>query len=82
MFSLMFYLLRFNHVQAQDIFESFHPISIPSVTCATVNCQNVFYVLVQIIVRNIQQDGGKQAKTKTKKTCAMKLEPSSRLTIY
>lgn len=29
-------------------------------TCATVNCQNVFYVLVQIIIRNIQQDGGKQ----------------------
>lgn len=27
--------------------------------CATVNCQNVFYILLQIISRNIQQDVGK-----------------------
>lgn len=55
-------------------------------TCATVNCQNVFYALVQIIIRNIQQDGGKQTNKQKQKhkvqLCTMILDSSSRLTIH
>ena len=62
MFSLMFCLLKFSNVQVSNQY-----IIYPSLTCATINCQNV---LVQIIVKNIQQDRGKPTnKQKQTKKC-------------